>query len=55
MLYNLRSGVLFSEERKSIATQESAVWKRDSFPAMICREGGYDRRLSVIDLPLLLV
>ena len=33
---NLRSGVLFSEERESIATRES----------MRCREGGYDRRLG---------
>ena len=49
MLYNLRSGVLFSKERESIATRESAVWKRDFFPAMRCREGGYDRRLSVIN------
>ena len=27
---NLQSGVLFSEERESIATRESAVWKRFS-------------------------
>ena len=40
---NLRSGVLFSEERESIATLESAVWKRE----MRCREGGYDRRLGM--------
>ena len=40
---NLRSGVLFSEERESIATRESAVSQRS---ATRCREGGYDRRLA---------
>ena len=27
---NLRSGVLISEERESIATRESALWKRET-------------------------
>ena len=34
-LDNLQSGVLFSEERESIATRESAVWLTADWPPSI--------------------
>ena len=45
---NLRSGVLISEERESIATRESALWKRETSVAILSRSSKKrtpDRRL----------